>query len=83
MVKQWIVAKTNFVEAARKYGTSMFVETSDSAPVERIISDMSLTPPRVAIGAGEEVVNHNLAQALEEIKVPVRCICSNSNPFRP
>ncbi len=59
----------------------MFVKTSDTALVERIVSDMSSTPPSVAIGAGEEVINHNLAQALEEIKVPVHCICSNSHSF--
>jgi pimeloyl-ACP methyl ester carboxylesterase len=74
-------ALLNFVEVARMTAKSMFVKTSDPVLVEKIITDMSSAPPNVGIGSAEERLNHHLAEALEKIKVPVRCICSDFRPF--
>jgi len=71
----------DFNKASREFVTSMFLETSDPSLVEKIVSNMGSTPPRVAIGALEGVVNQDLAGEIRKIRVPIRCICSHWRPF--
>jgi pimeloyl-ACP methyl ester carboxylesterase len=74
-------ALLNFAGVARQAAMSMFVKTSDPVLVERIVSDMSSAPPVVAMGSAEERLYHKLTEALEKIKVPIHCICSDFRPF--
>lgn len=73
--------RENFVETTREMVRSMFLEKSDPELVDRIVSDMSSSPSNVGIGAMEGMIDYDLARAIENIRVPIRCICSDYRPF--
>jgi pimeloyl-ACP methyl ester carboxylesterase len=60
----------------------MFIPESDHALVERIVADMSASPPEVGIGAmaGNRRNASDLAVALQEIRVPIIAINSDYRP---
>jgi pimeloyl-ACP methyl ester carboxylesterase len=74
--------RANFVEASRKYVRDMFIPESDYALVERIVADMSASPPEVEIGAmeGNRSNARNLAAALLRVKAPIVAINSDYRP---
>jgi pimeloyl-ACP methyl ester carboxylesterase len=74
--------RANFVEASRKYVRDMFIPESDYALVERIVADMSASPPEVGIGAmeGNRSNARNLAAALLRVKAPIVAINSDYRP---
>jgi len=72
--------RDNFSEAARNFVRQMFTEDADSNLVTRVAADMSSAPPEIAVPAFEEVLQHDLRPALQEVKVPIHCI---NNDFWP
>jgi pimeloyl-ACP methyl ester carboxylesterase len=73
--------RDNFVESSREIVKSMFVENSDPKLAARIIAGMSSAPPDVGLGAMQAMGSYDLAKAIEDIKVPIQCICSDYRPF--
>jgi pimeloyl-ACP methyl ester carboxylesterase len=62
---------------------NMFVPTSDSAFIERIVEDMSSALPTVGIGAVEghfNWYNSESADALRALRAPIRLINSDMSP---
>jgi len=60
-----------------------FLPASDSALVERIAEDMSSSPPAVAFGAAEQMLmwnNDESAEALRDVRAPIRLINSDYHP---
>jgi pimeloyl-ACP methyl ester carboxylesterase len=74
----------DFSEATRGLvRNQFFVPTSDSALIERIAEDMASAPPGVGVGAFAGYFNwYNTesADALRELRVPVRLINSDYSP---
>ncbi|MDX6577822.1 MAG: hypothetical protein QOE96_3775 [Blastocatellia bacterium] len=72
----------NFTEAAQAHAREMFLPTSDSTLVARVVDGMSAASPRMAIDAREEALRtyHNLPKALMDVKAPRMAI--NSKDFR-
>jgi len=63
--------------------TEAFLPTTDSALVEQIAEDMSSGPPGVGLGAAEEMLrwgNDERADALRDVRVPIRLINSDYRP---
>lgn len=72
----------DFVAAARRWVESMFLPSSDSALVERVVSDMACASPEVAIPVLREALSYEptIISALADLTTPVRAI----NPdYRP
>lgn len=59
---------------------SMFTADADSVLVARIASDMAAAPPAVAISALSEHLAHDLAPALAELDLPIRCLNADKWP---
>jgi len=60
-----------------------FLATSDSALIEQIAADMSSIPPAVAFGAAEQMYmwyDGESAEALRDVRAPVRLINSDYHP---
>lgn len=70
------------LDTARKFASSVIVNTSDPALAERIVSDMSSMPPNAIIGVfSNEILGYDLGQVLEKVTTPVWCISSDKHPF--
>jgi pimeloyl-ACP methyl ester carboxylesterase len=69
--------RTSFPEATRQLVRSLFAPTADPILVERVAADMSEAPPEIGLSAVQEATGHDLAQALEEVQAPIRCISSD------
>ena len=59
---------------------NMFTPNSDTKIIGRIVSDMSNTPPEVAIGSVETKggyfdCSNNILNLLQEISAPIESIC--------
>ena len=73
----------NFTEATANMVRGMFIPSSDSALVEKIVRDMSSAQPEIGIGeliGNGNYQNNELIQALREVQVPIRCINSDMVP---
>ena len=73
--------RNSFVEASHEVVKSMFAEKSDPELAARIVADMSSSPSHVGIGAIEAMGDYDAAKAMESIQVPIRCVCSDYQPF--
>ena len=80
----WLQAfRADFPAATRDMVRTMFVPTSDSTLIERIVADMSGAPPEVGLGAMEANAdwwNNEIETAFRELHVPVRLINSDYRP---
>ena len=75
--------RTDFAAAMRNFVEAVFVAASDSALVEWVIEDMSAAPPEIAIAASLGSVDwwhDELADALRDVRAPIRLINSDMNP---
>jgi pimeloyl-ACP methyl ester carboxylesterase len=75
--------RANFAETIRNVVRKvMFVPTSDTALVEKIVADMSGAPPEVGIGTLQELFSHGsrLRETLQEVKMPIITINSDFEP---
>ncbi|MCK5376309.1 MAG: alpha/beta hydrolase [Acidobacteria bacterium] len=68
--------ETDFVDTCGGFVTSMFVEGSDPALIERVRTDMCFGPPEVGVTLMRNFVDFDQAAALAVVPVgvPVRCI---------
>jgi len=74
--------RDNFAETIRNLvRTSMFTPTSDPALIDRIVANMSATPPEIGVGVAEGMSKYDLARAFEEVKAPIYCICAERSPI--
>lgn len=73
--------REDFVKATRNF-INMYMFTADADPVlkDKILKDMSSSPPEVGIGAMEEMFKEDMPAALDGAKVPVHCINSDQFP---
>ncbi len=69
-----------FVSSTRHFVKSMFLETADSALVEKIATDMALSPPEMAISAIKNNVLYDDVTALKDMRLPIRAISSDQYP---
>lgn len=73
--------RADFPAATRDFVLKgLFVPSSDPALVERVASSMSQAPPEVGIAAMEAIWAYDSAEALGEVKAPIRCINSDRRP---
>ncbi|MDH3457881.1 MAG: alpha/beta hydrolase [Gemmatimonadota bacterium] len=83
-VENWLRPfRADFEVATSDLVRTMFVPTSDSALVERIVADMSAAPPEVGLGAIEGYINwsnNEREAAFRELRVPIRLINSDYRP---
>ena len=76
LIEDFEVGTSDFVR-------TMFVATSDSVLIENIVDDMSAAPPNVGVGALEGLFgwwNEEQADALRELRMPIRLINSDYSP---
>jgi pimeloyl-ACP methyl ester carboxylesterase len=69
--------RASFPEATCEFVRALFASSADPVLVERIAADMSEAPPEIGLSAAREATGHDLAQALEEVQAPIRCISSD------
>jgi len=69
--------RDDFVEATRKLVRSFLPPTADPVLIDRIVGGMSAASPEVGLGAAQGSKTHDLAPALQEVRVPMRCINSD------
>lgn len=64
--------RANFVEAAGIFVRTMFVPTSDSTLVERVVAAMAASPPHIAVGVLEALWGHDrhLQAGIQEVRAP-------------
>ncbi len=68
----------DFIESTRDLVTTLFGPTANPDLVERVAADMAAAPLEVGLGAAKEAQQgHDLARALEDVQVPIRCINSD------
>ncbi len=72
--------RSDFVGATNGFVRSMFPPTADSVLVEQIATDMSAAPAEVAISAFSDLFRYDYAAALEDVRIPIRCINSDIWP---
>lgn len=72
--------RENSSEFIRKIVPSMFPLGSDPEVIERIVADMSSVPQDVVVNTMKASLEFDLAQASQELHVPVRCINSDKFP---
>ncbi|MBN2181831.1 MAG: alpha/beta hydrolase [Sedimentisphaerales bacterium] len=72
--------KEDFVKNTREFVRNMFPPDSDPNIVERIVEDMSSAHPLVGVTALLGYFNYDVAEALEEVKVPLYCINTDLLP---
>jgi pimeloyl-ACP methyl ester carboxylesterase len=76
--------RENFVEAADPWIRSMFLENSDPAFIEQIVTDMSSAPPEVALASLESaitvMVGRERTTALRGLDAPVFVINADYGP---
>jgi len=59
---------------------NLFTTNADPALVTRVMLKMTAEPPRIALGAFEEVLKEDLATAIAGVHAPIRCINSDLRP---
>jgi pimeloyl-ACP methyl ester carboxylesterase len=72
--------REDFPEFTNQFVHSLFPSTADTALVERVATDMAAAPPEVGIGAMEQIYGYDRAEALQEMRLPLRSI--NSDAFK-
>jgi pimeloyl-ACP methyl ester carboxylesterase len=75
--------RSNFIEAMEKLVPTMFTSDSDPVLIGEIVKDMSSAPPEVGIAASEAIanfINNEIIQVLSDVKAPITCINSDTNP---
>ena len=74
--------RAHFLETARAFVRAMFAPTSDPTLVEAIVGAMSATPPPIAIGVYEALLNNgrNFQAGLQEITAPKITINASARP---
>jgi len=75
--EEFASVRASFPEATRELVRALFASTADPVLVERVAADMSEAPPEIGLGAAGEATRQDLAQALEEVRAPIRCISSD------
>ena len=71
---------TNFVETTRNFVRGMFTPDADSLIVEQIANDMSSAPPKVGIGAMQELASYDIIKTLKDVQISIVCINSDKWP---
>ncbi len=71
--------RSDFAGFTNQFVRTLFPTGSDSAMVERVATDMASAPPEVGVGAMEQMYAYNRAEALKEMRLPIRSI--NSDAF--
>jgi pimeloyl-ACP methyl ester carboxylesterase len=70
--------RADFRAATRRYlSEHMFVEETDPALKETIVSELSMAEPSVAIESLGELLTYDTPAALTQIKAPIHCINSD------
>ncbi|HUV29970.1 MAG TPA: alpha/beta hydrolase [Acidobacteriota bacterium] len=72
--------RSDFPATTEQFVRSMFPPTGDSSLVNRVATDMAASPDEVSISAIADVLAYDYAEALREVRVPVRCINSDRVP---
>jgi pimeloyl-ACP methyl ester carboxylesterase len=74
--------RANFTETMRNIvKISMFTPNSDAGLVEKVVTDMSASPPQVGLGSAEANISYNPGAALEGIKSPIFGINREGSPI--
>jgi pimeloyl-ACP methyl ester carboxylesterase len=80
-IDQWLVPfRADFATTTEAFVRGMFPETADTALVGMVARDLAAAPPEVALGAFEQLFGYNLAEAVADLPVPIRCINSDRYP---
>lgn len=66
--------ETDFVETCGGFVTSMFLEDSDPALIERVKTDMCSGSPDVGVALMKQFADYDESAALAAVTAPVRCI---------
>jgi pimeloyl-ACP methyl ester carboxylesterase len=67
--------RANFVGTMRAIvSSSMFTPNSDKSLVEKVVADMSASPPQVGLGSADANISYDPGASLEKIKAPIYCI---------
>jgi pimeloyl-ACP methyl ester carboxylesterase len=66
--------KADFRGVTDRFVRSMFAPKADTALESHIASDMASCPPDVGIGAMGDMMNYDPAPAVQELKIPIRCV---------
>lgn len=72
----------NFNQFMRQFTRSFFLPTSDPALSKKVIADMSSAPPQVGLAVAigmADAYKRGIAEAFEQVNVPIRCINSSRN----
>jgi pimeloyl-ACP methyl ester carboxylesterase len=72
--------KADFAATVDGFVRNMFLEETDSALVNRVASDMSAAPPKVALSAMENYFGTDVQAILTEVRIPIRAISSDMSP---
>jgi len=73
--------RKDFSEATKDFVSKyLFAPHSDSAFVEKIVTDMAEAPPEVGLSAMKNSWTYDVPSALKEVRVPVRCINTDLYP---
>ena len=72
--------KAEFAVTVDGFVRNMFLEKADSALVNRVASDMSAAPPKVALSAMENYFGTDVQAILKEVRIPIRAISSDMSP---
>jgi pimeloyl-ACP methyl ester carboxylesterase len=72
--------KADFPGFTTAWIKNMFPPTADTALVAHISADMASAPPKVAVGAMEEMLQYDCVSALKDMRVPIRGINSDRTP---
>ncbi|MEO7905866.1 MAG: alpha/beta hydrolase, partial [Saprospiraceae bacterium] len=73
---------TNFVDSVEVLVKRMFLPNSDSALIERVATDMSSSPPAMALEAFKSTLNYSrqITHTLDKLKLPVIAINADNWP---
>ena len=71
-----------FEETTRAFVRGMFLPSSDESLVGRVVADISSAPPAIALAAMESAwsCEHEITDALQELKLPVVAINPDNRP---
>ncbi len=77
--------RANFAEVTTNMVRGMFIPSSDSALVEKVVANISAFPSEVGLGELKGYINYidtnnEQIRALQEVQAPIRCINSDRNP---
>ena len=70
----------DFATTTEMFVHSLFPPGSDSSLVERVAKDMAAGSSEVGLGSFENLFTYNASEALQDVRVPIRCINADRFP---